>query len=499
MALDDLPGTLEVPTRDEIATAFRRDYGIVSPESDTTDGTQPDVLAKTVAITLLPIYSDAVLIANGINEDNATGKRLDRVGARYGVPRPQAVGASGYVFVNANSGTIQADDEIKNRQTSKRYRAATATPVVDKSPVFIIGRDTGPATNLPEGTTLQWSSPRPGIGQTATVATGGLTGGADVADDATYLALIQEARRNPANADNDAAIQKAVRETPGIAIAAVFSYPGIFGPGTYGYAFLLATPAGSDPALRIPNTAQRATVAAWVTGQLGGADSYFCLQVAASLTDITFRAVWDPGARGWLDSVPWPAYKPAGNVGTAGTVYVSAGVSPTQFTLSTDNSYYSDAVQPQVAQSIGLWDSAALLFRKKTITSVTGTGPWTITTDPTGLSGSDTTFTPFLGNRAMPWSDSLVDFGKPVIAYFNNFGPGEQFASFSLDGRRQRRNPAPPKKYPQQISTDAIVPILALPSIQSATLVEGVAPVPVGTPGISVYLRTLNQLAVFPA
>jgi uncharacterized phage protein gp47/JayE len=66
------------------------------------------------------------LIANGINEDEATGKRLDRVGARYGQPRPQAVGASGYVFVSAadGGGTIQEGDEIKNRQTGKRYEAA---------------------------------------------------------------------------------------------------------------------------------------------------------------------------------------------------------------------------------------------------------------------------------------------------------------------------------------------------------------------------------------
>src|SRR4051812_22309504 len=125
MALDDLPGTIAVPTRDEIATKFRRDYGIVSPESDTSDGTQPDVLAKTVAITLLPVYSDAVLITGGINEDEATGKRLDRVGERYGVPRPQPVGASGYVSVSAadSGGTIQEGDEIKNRQTKKRYEA----------------------------------------------------------------------------------------------------------------------------------------------------------------------------------------------------------------------------------------------------------------------------------------------------------------------------------------------------------------------------------------
>lgn len=497
MALDDLPGTLSTPPRGEIETKFRRDYGIVSPESDTSDGTQPDVLAKTVAVTLLPVYSDSVLIAGGINEDEATGERLDRVGARYGVPRPQAVGASGYVYVTASvgGGTIQAGDEIKNRQTRKRYEAGETKTLVDGAPIFIRGLDTGPATNLAEGTTLQWSSPRTGIGQTATVASGGLIGGAEVADDAAYLALIQEARRNPANADNDAAIQKAVRSTPGLAVASVFSYPAVFGPGTYAFAFLLATPAGSDPALRIPNDAQRTAALAWVTGQLSGGDSYFCAEVVASAAGIVFHVTWDPGAPGWIDSTPWPAYVAPGT----GTIICFGATSATLFSLGTDNSDYSSAAVPQVGQSIGLWDPGALLFRKKVITAVTGSGPWSITTDSTGLSGSDVSYSPVFGQRAMPWSDSLVDLVKPTIAYFNGMGPGEMFASFSADGRRQRRNPPPPKKFPQVVSTNAIVPILGLPSVQSATLVEGTGSLAVGTPGITVYLRTPNQISAYPS
>lgn len=501
MALDDLPGTLEVPTRDEIATKFRRDYGIVSPESDTSDGTQPDVLAKTVAVTLLPVYSDAVLIAGGINEDEATGKRLDRVGERYGEPRPQAVGASGYVFVSAaeGGGTIQEGDEIKNRQTKKRYEAGETKNLTNGAPIFIRGLDTGPATNLPEGTTLQWSRPRPGIGQTATVASGGLVGGADVADDAPYLALIREARRNPANADNDAALQRVIRETPGLAIASVFSYPALFGPGTYGYAFLLATPAGSDPELRIANDAQRTAVRGWVAAQLSGTDGLFGLQVIKSAAPITFRIKWDPNSPGWIDSTPWPAFfAQTTPPGDSAAVLVTSQFSETQFTLGTANADYSDVAQPQIDQSIGFWDGGALLFRKKRITNVVGTGPWDITTDITGVN-SDTGYKPLLGQRAMPWSDSLGDLIKPVVTYFNKLGTGEMFASFSEDGRRQRRNPKPPKQYPQVVATDAIVPILALPSIENASIVEGFNALTIGTPGVNVFLRTLSQIAAFPA
>jgi uncharacterized phage protein gp47/JayE len=501
MALDDLPGTLETPPRGEIETKFRRDYGIVSPESDTTDGTQPDVLAKTVAVTLLPVYSDCVLVAGGINEDEATGARLDRVGARYGVPRPQAVGASGYVYVTAatSGGTIQTDDEIKERQTKKKYRAAETKTLGDGAPIRIAGIDTGPATNLPEGTTLQWSSPRTGIGQTATVAAGGLTGGADVADDAAYRAVIQEARRNPPNADNDAAIQRAVMSTPGLAIASVFSYPGVFGPGTYAFAFLLATPAGSNPTLRIPNAAQRAAVLAWVTAQMPGDDSYFCLSVSGLAASFALRVAWDPGSPGWLDSVPWPAYAEFSlPPGTAGATKVNSSASPTQTTVGTDNGDYTGYVQPQVGQSIAIWDKNALLFRRKLIVGVSGSGPFVLTFEPTGVGGSDIITSPSNGDRVMPWSDSLGDLVKPVLEYFNGLGPGEMFANFSSDGRRQRRNPAPPKKYPQVVSTNAIVPILAVPSVQSGAIAEGTDPLSAGTPGISVNLRTLRQIAVFP-
>jgi uncharacterized phage protein gp47/JayE len=501
MALDDLPGTLEVPTRDAIATNFRRDYGIVSPASDTSDGTQPDVLAKTVAITLLPIYSDAVLVANGINEDAATGTRLDRVGARYGVPRPQAVGASGYVSVTASvgGGTIQLGDELKNRQTGKRYTAAETKSLSNGGLIRVVGADTGPATNLAAGVTLQWSSPRPGIGQTATVGVGGLTGGADVAQDAAYLAIIREARRNPANADNDAAIRACVMSTPGLAIDAVFTYPCVFGPGTHAFCFTLAVPAGSDPSSRIPNAAQVTTALAWLTGQMPGDDSYFALAIIGNPIDFPLRLIWDQSASGWTDATPWPTYQARGlGAGFGGAIVVSFGFSLTSFQLSTDNGDYTGIAQPQAGQTIAFWNKNLLTFSRKLIAAVSGTGPWTITTD---TSVSDLTYSPFVGQRTFPWADSLVDLAKPVLAYFGAMGPGEMFsaAAMSNDGRRQRRNPKPPKNNPQAVGTDAIVPLLALSSIQSVTVLENLGTLPsLGTPGVSVYLTTLRDISAFP-
>lgn len=506
MALDDLPGTLETPSRDDIATAYRRDYRIVSPESDTSDGTQPDVQAKTLATTLLPVYSDCVLVANGINEDAATGKRLDKVGARYGVTRPIAAGASGYVVVSAaaGGGTIQAGDELKNPQSGKRYHAVPTQFVQSGDLIRVIGTDTGPATNINGGSVLQWSSPRPGIGQTAVVSPidalvplgAGLTGGADVADDAAYLKSIQSARRNPPNASNDAQIMAVVRATPGLAVEAVFTYPCLFGPGTLAFAFTLPSPVGTDPAIRIPNTAQITTAYANLVGQLDGDDSYFALQITNDGVSLAFQITWDPTALGWIDVTPWPQYQtPFHAAGTAGAVVVASASSPTSFVLSCDNGDYTAVVQPTIGQFIGFWDQGGLVVRKKQIATVAGTGPWTVTTQPT----TDTTYQPSPTQRAMPWSDSLNDLVPAVLAYMRRLGPGELFASFSSDGRRQRRSPRPPKLYPQSISNDILLGPFALPSVANAVMRDGLGvAAAVGVPGISVDMLTPVQITFFP-
>ena len=319
-------------------------------------------------------------------------------------------------------------------------------------------------------------------------------GGADVAQDAAYLAIIREARRNPANADNDAAIQQCVMSTPGLSVSAVYTYPCILGPGTHAFAFLLSVPAGSDPALRVPNNAQITTALAWLTGQMPGDDSYFSLFISQDPKAFALRVAWDQAAPGWADAIQWPAYQTPGS----GAVVVTTQTSATSFILGTDNANYAGAAQPQAGQTIGFWNKSLLVFSQKRIYAVSGTGPWTITTDSTV---GDQAYSPIVGQRAFPWSDSLVDLIKPTLAYFNTMGPGEMFAPSTLptDGRRLRRNPKPPKNSPQVIGTEAIVPFLALPSVQSAAMLENVGTnLGVGTPALNVHLITLDSISAFP-
>jgi hypothetical protein len=80
-------------------------------------------------------------------------------------------------------------------------------------------------------------------------------------------------------------------------------------------------------------------------------------------------------------------------------------------------------------------------------------------------------------------------------------GVGEQFASFPDPGGRQRRWPFSPEEWPNVVSNEGLV--TATKASGAIADVEVLAPstpysTTVGTPGVSVYLLQLGDLAVFP-
>src|SRR5688500_1453660 len=112
--LDELPGEILVPTRDQLIARWKRNHAIIVPEADTGPGTQPDVDARTAVDTVLPIFAYAKIAGDNAVLENARGVALDQWGEREGVgARRDAVGASGSGLVRASSGggTIEAGDE----------------------------------------------------------------------------------------------------------------------------------------------------------------------------------------------------------------------------------------------------------------------------------------------------------------------------------------------------------------------------------------------------
>ena len=487
MALADLPGEFVVLTRDELVTKYKRDYLLRNPAADVQSG-QPDLDARQAVDLVLPFFYNAKLIADGMNEDAATGVRLDAVGNRYGIPRPAGGAAIGYVACGAlaGGGTVQADDEIENPQTRKKYKAVTTTRVNNGGFVQIVAKSVGADTNVDAGTVLRWTSPRPGIFQNATVVDQGggvgLTGGAEPAQDPSYVAAIQEARQNPAGGDNDAELVRVVTQTPGVAVEQVFVYPAFDGPGASGYTFTVLTSRLGQT--RVPSQAQLQTAFEWMRAQFPGDGSYFPLVLQSQGVALAFSISWATG--GWQDAVPWPA-------AYANGFNVFAGGDPLSFVL-----LGSSGPAPSVGNTLGFWDSGAGLFRKKTISAVTGTNPYNVTCT-SALGASDTLYSPLVGQRAMPWSDNLNSVQAPVLSYMATLGSGECFTllgSFA-EGRRMKRFPIAPKSWPYAIGSRVTVGIADVDVVGDVGNLLGVGSTP--TVAFPPNLLELSDLSFFPA
>lgn len=501
MAIDTLPVAFVAKTRDRIKADYLRSYKIRNPNARTEEGTQPDIDASIAADVVLPLWAVARHVADATSLESMTGSALDQRAAEAGIPpRLEAGGASGFVEIEASAGggTIYEGDELTNVATRMVYECAVTALYVDGDLVPVRGVSTGEQTNLDPDVVLTWSSPRPGIGPSATVAAdtqgNGLTGGRVVEGDDEIRERIRDARGNPKASGNEAEIRDALAEIPGLRIQYAFVWPGIVATGTCGFSFTLnpARPGGS----RAPNATQLAEALAYLQGRFPADDGLFAIALVEQNVDLTLDVEWADGAVGWSDATPWPPYY-APSAGP-GAVVVSAVTSATGFTLATDDADYTGVVQPVVGQTIAVYDQSAAAFRRKRIASFTGTGPWVIVVDESNAV-SDTTYTPIVGQRVCPWSDSLDDLAAPLAAYFDATGPGEMVANPFDAGLRQKRVPRPPKQWPINVSNRAVRDVLDLASVQDAEIVDGLGTAcATGSPGVSARLLRLRYLAAFP-
>jgi hypothetical protein len=258
-----------------------------------------------------------------------------------------------------------------------------------------------------------------------------------------------------------------------------------------GFAFLMrpAKPGAS----RAPNGAAIAQVYANLVAT-ESADDQILAQVVAEVPVATvLRVTWSRRAPSWVDSAPWPAY-------SATPAIINSGITPTatHFRLTSGTTQ----VNPVAGQTIAFFDRANTAFVRKRIASVavhTAGTSWDITCATTN-GVSDLVYIPQVGQAASPWSDSLQTLVAPVVGYYDGFGPGEIYASLPDPGLRGRRQPEPGDAWPSIVDDRITAPLFTLTSVQSVELALPAPPyaTPVGTPGVSVNLTTLGDLAAFP-
>lgn len=503
MAIDTTPDKIVVKSRDKIVADYKRDYSIRDPNASLADGEQVDIDAKVFADQMVPVYAAARQAGDALSQLNQTGDDLDRTWEPRGIPRPAAKGAIGYVEIQASTagGPIFQGDEIKDPNSGLRFRCTeTRLNWQNEDPVPIEGIDTGPKTDLAAGTKLQWTRPRPGIGETATVveqASGeGLSGGRDRATDDEYRSIIQSAQANPAAAGNDAQVQQEARRTPGAPFEATFTYPAILGSCTSAVVGLLKA-SGVNDSTRIPSDIQRQSLEAHIIGLFPGGDIYYFPTVVADPVTVSINVRWAKGVAGWQDVVRWP---PRYDIGSGRIVIDGTPTSSVAFSMRTDDDDYTGVPSPQVGQTMGFYDKSRAKFSRKKIATVSGSGPWDLTCS-TELNASDTAYTPLEGQAACPWSDSLDSLVSPLREVFKKLGPGEMVATVNLlgDGERQRRNPESPTSWPSVLSNKDLSDVLKTSGVAEGEFTDGVdTATTVGTPGVTVYLLTLQDFTVFP-
>lgn len=492
MPLDRLPGRFQTPTRQEILDRYQRDYQLRIPGAAIGDNSLPFIEGSILADQLMPVHANAESVGNNTSLDDMTSDGLELEADDLGIAsRLPATGGSGYVVVVVSAGgaTIYADDEIRHEATGYRYRCTQTALYTDGALVPVEGIDVGPQTNLAAGVVLTWTSPRPGVGQKATIYQAsngrGLQGGRDEETNAEIANRIRAAKAASADAGNAAEIRKLVTETPGVPVEAVFVYPGMSGPGTTAWAFTLrpGTPGGS----RAPTPVQIAAALAHVVGLLPGDDGHLACSIDETSTSVSLRVKWAQGAVGWRDRVPFPGHADAAVVSTAGTAL--------SFSITTSGA------APQVGQTIAFYNQTTGAFIPKRILTVGGGGPYALTIDPSNAS-SDVNYVPALAETFCPWSDSLVDLVLPVTTAFAGLGPGEQVASGSLfdEGLRQRRDPVSPTQRPYTLFNTDFDAVKNLPTVQDYTVIAPTMPfdTPVGVAGVSSKLLKLGTLLAFP-
>ena len=501
MPLAALPSSLIVPTRDQEVAQYASDYGLRNPSAaPVVAGSLAYIDGQVIADQTATIYYNAIVIANAATRATRVGSQLDNIdGVNLGLPRNPAEGASGAVIISAGpSGTtiIAGDVCVIN---GFNYACAQTGTYADGAivPITSVPSSTGYGTNQSAGATGVWRAPRPNCFAPVVVyeqADGsGLSGGAPVESDPQYIARLNSAAANPPASGNDAQYQLLASETPTVAVQQAFTYPGAKGPGSTCILFLLRPAQPGAP--RIPNSTQVQAVLAWIQGQMPASDGIYMGTIVPNPIDVHLEVQWQVGAEGWVDQQPWPPYVSGGEI----AVDATHAISPTSFYLTGNN---GTNPAPVPGQTIAMFDIANLTFHPKQIGTVTASGSdWIITVNTT--SGvSDTTYAPYGGQIVGPWSASLQSLVLPVVGYFDTLGPGEQFidAQFIDPGLRQRRSPPAAVGFPSEVGNRLVLPVFAIPSVGDVALLDPTIPYepPVGSPGVSAYLTTLLNLAIFP-
>lgn len=171
------------PTLAELVARVRSDFrGRLSISGTLLRRAMADVLGTVWAGAVHMLHGHLEWLAKQLFADTAESEYLLRQAAMYGITPTAATYASGNVTATGSDDSIIPEDTILQLEGVQFRVTAEATIASGIATVAVTAVLAGTSGNVAEGVDLTFESPIAGVDATATVATGGITGGTEEED-----------------------------------------------------------------------------------------------------------------------------------------------------------------------------------------------------------------------------------------------------------------------------------------------------------------------------
>lgn len=216
------------------------------------------ILARSTAGEAHMLYGYLDWVSRQAIPDTAEAEWLERWAAVWGLSRKAAEYATGNVtFTGTNGSTIPAGTVVQRQDGLQYVTLADGTIATGTATVAVEAVDAGDDGNLDAASSVFLVSPITGVQSTATVATGGLTGGLDTESDDRLRDRLLLRIRNPPQGGSASDYEQWALEVSGV--TRVWVTENGLGAGTVLVHFVR----DDDPSI-IPDSGEVATVQAYI-------------------------------------------------------------------------------------------------------------------------------------------------------------------------------------------------------------------------------------------
>jgi len=459
---------LTYPTQETLAQSYLNFYrreliargvSVASAYAATARGTDRWISANALAQVCGVVLANEHIKEDATFPDTAVGDDLVALAAIYGITPSPGAGATGNVVITCSGTVTYAAGTQATSTKGKRYRVLVLSTVTTGTEIAVEGVDKGTSTDLDAGEVLTWVDPPIGSANTCVVASGGLTNGVDVDNDARLRKRLLQRLREPQNGGSWAHVRRWMTDASA-AVEDAWVYPAAQGPGTLHAAYTVVGDRDNDYA-RAGTTALTSTVAAYVLAQAPEMARAVITTVAhqdlTAAVEVTLPepiSAGGPGG-GWInnDDERWPlafAAGPATVTVTSANVFVVGSAT----TLPTTNTY------------VHIFESATRRVRLARVASFTnGAGPPYSVTITLDRSFGDVA----TGDYIFPASERGSLYADAFQAQVALLAPGEKTGE-TIVLPRAARHPSTSQGSPSAITTQQLSALeRAYPEFQGAS------------------------------